>query len=79
MPQYTFQVCDAEGSATSSETRELDVDILAVPVAADLLNGHVSAQYVAVWDGDRFVLSRHRVEPVFRWLNEKDKGHGASR
>ena len=66
MTLYTFYSCQEDGVSTCFETRELPYDSAAFPVAGDLLNEHASAAYVAVWDGERPVLSRYRDAPTIR-------------
>ena len=70
MALYTFHLCDEAGYSNCFEARELAYDSAAYPVAGTLLAEHPSADYVAVWEGDRPVLSRHRDGPVIRPVNE---------
>ena len=70
MALYTFHLCDEGGSSAGFETRELAYDSAAYPVAGTLLAEHPGAAYVAVWAGERPVLSRHRDGPVIRPVNE---------
>jgi hypothetical protein len=73
MPLYTFYACTEDGVSTCFETRELPYDSAAFPAAGEVLNEHASAAYVAVWDDQRPVLSRHREPPTIRPANEPDQ------
>ena len=70
MTLYTLHMCGAAGFSTCFETRDLPYDSAAYRAAGDLLEAHASAHYVAVWDGDRPVLCRHRDAPFIRPLAE---------
>ncbi|WP_293679113.1 hypothetical protein [uncultured Phenylobacterium sp.] len=70
MALYTFHLCDEHGFSGCFETRELPYDSAAYPMAGELLNQHLSADHVEVWEGERPVLSRHREGPVIRPVNE---------
>ena len=70
MPIYTFHMCSADGFSSCFELRELPYDSATYPVATALLEEHRSAEYVAVWEGERPVLSRHRDGPVIRAIQE---------
>ena len=70
MALYTFHLCGEDGFSSSFEMRELPYDSAAYPMAGALLEQHASAAYVAVWEDERPVLSRHRDGPVIRPVNE---------
>ena len=60
MAVYTFYLCRPDGSAASFEAFELASDAEARRRAPQILAEHPSCAYVAVWDGDRCVATRHR-------------------
>jgi len=60
MAMYTFYLCNQDGGATSFEAFELASDEKAAERALKLLDEHPGCAYVAVWDGDRPLLERHR-------------------
>jgi hypothetical protein len=66
MPLYTFNLCRPDGVATTFEARELPRVRDVFAVTDELLNQHLSCDYVEVWDGDRPLLERHRFQPVLR-------------
>ena len=71
MGLYTFLTFTAQGASTYFEARELPFDSAAFPAAGELLDKHASADYVAVWEDNRPVLSRHREAPIIRPLTER--------
>ena len=74
MAIYTFYLCNPDGSSTSFEAFELGGDKSAPERALKLLGEHPSCAYVAVWEGDRPILERHRA-PAF---NQAKAHSGAS-
>lgn len=60
MAIYTFYLCSGDGAANSFEAYELGSDTYAPDRALKLLAEHPSCAYVAVWEGDRPLLERHR-------------------
>jgi hypothetical protein len=57
---YTFYLCNPDGAPTSFEAFELDGDDKAPERALKLLGEHPGCAYVAVWEGDRPLMQRHR-------------------
>ena len=57
---YTFYPCDPDGSSQTFEAVELPGDRLAAERAELILRDHASCAYVAVWEGDRPVLTLAR-------------------
>lgn len=64
MSIYTFYLCSGDGASISFEAFNLGGDEYAPERALKLLGEHPSCSYVAVWEGDRPLLERHRTEPV---------------
>ena len=60
MVMYTFYLCNLGGGAASFEAFDLGSDKDAPARALKMLGDHPNCTYVAVWDGDRPVLERHR-------------------
>ncbi len=60
MAIYTFHLRKADGGPLSFEAYELDGDTAAAAQAIVLLEQHMSAAVVEVYDRDRPVLSRAR-------------------
>nr|MEA2797562.1 hypothetical protein [Phenylobacterium sp.] len=60
MAIYTFYLCNRDGRSNSFEAFELGSDTSAPERALKLLGEHPSCAYVAVWEGDRPILERHR-------------------
>jgi hypothetical protein len=69
MAVYTFYLCRGDGASTSFEAFELGGDEQAPGRALKLLAEHPSCAYVAVWEGDRPLLERHRPSPVGQCLD----------
>lgn len=69
MAIYTFYLCSGDGAATSFEAFELGGDEHAPARALKLLGEHPSCSYVAVWEGDRPLMEKHRERPVGRSLD----------
>jgi len=63
MAIYTFYLCKRDGRSISFEAFELGGDTSAPERALKLLGEHPSCAYVAVWEGDRPIMERHRAEP----------------
>jgi hypothetical protein len=59
---YTFYCRKPDGAAPSFEAYELDGDQAAAAQAAVLLEQHMSASQVEVYDKDRQVLTRSRTK-----------------
>lgn len=57
---YTFYPCDPDGSSQTFEAVELPGDRRAGERAELILRDHASCAYVAVWEGDRRVLTLAR-------------------
>jgi hypothetical protein len=57
---YTFYCRTNEGPATSSEAYELDSDLAAAVQATVMLEQHMNAASIEVYDHDRPVLTRTR-------------------
>ncbi len=74
MAIYTFYLCNPDGRSISFEAFELGGDNSAPERALKLLGEHPSCAYVAVWEGDRPILERHRA-PTF---NQPQPHSGAS-
>ena len=74
MPLYLFHIYREDGAPRGFESRELPYDSAAFPAAGDLLAEHSSAAYVAVWEGERPVLERHRDSPRLRPLSSASPG-----
>jgi hypothetical protein len=66
MPIYTFYLCNLDGGSNSFEAFELGGDKSAPDRALKLLGEHPSCAYVAVWEGDRPILERHRTAAFSR-------------
>ena len=66
MPLYIFHLCQPDGGSPSFEAHEADHDSATFPLAGQLLDQHPGCAYVAVWQGERPVLSRHREAPHIR-------------
>ena len=60
MAIYTFYLCNLDGGSNSFEAFELGGDKSAPEHALKLLGEHPSCAYVAVWEGDRPIMERHR-------------------
>src|SRR3954470_10326730 len=60
MAVYTFYCCRRDGVATTFKAAALVSDDAARAYAADLMEDHESCAYVAVFEGDRTVLTQHR-------------------
>jgi hypothetical protein len=63
MAIYTFYLCNLGGGAASFEAFDLGSDEDAPARALKMLAEHPNCTYVAVWDGERPVLERHRERP----------------
>jgi hypothetical protein len=66
MAIYRFHLCRPDGIATSFEVCELADDKQLLGKAGQLLEEHMSCDYVEVWRGERPVLARYRFQPVIR-------------
>lgn len=64
MAIYTFYLCKRDGRSISFEAFELGGDKSAPERALKLLGEHPSCAYVAVWQGDRPIMERHRTEAL---------------
>lgn len=60
MAMYTFYLCSPDGASASFEAFELAGDDKAPERALKLLGEHPGCAYVAVWEGDRPLMQRHR-------------------
>ena len=60
---YTFYLCKPDGSSNSFEMFELPSDKWAALRASVLLTEHPSCAHVALWRGDRQILTRRRRGP----------------
>jgi hypothetical protein len=63
MATYTFHPCKPDGSSATFATLDLASEAQVSSVALEMLGAHQSCAYVAVWDGDRPVMVRHRAPP----------------
>ena len=63
MATYTFYLCNLGGGAGSFEAFDLGSDEEAPARALKMLREHPTCTYLAVWDGERAVLERHRAPP----------------
>jgi hypothetical protein len=61
---YTFYCRRPDGAAASFEVYDLDSDLAAAVQATVLLEQHMSASHIDVYDKDRLVLTRSRNVPV---------------
>lgn len=66
MPTYTFILIRSDGSARSVDDVALDHDGATFLRAGQLLAEDPSGDFVEVWEGERPVLGRYRVQPVIR-------------
>lgn len=66
MTLYTFNLCRPDGVSASFEAHDLPKDSDTFARAGELLDQHLSCDYVEIWDGERPVLSRHRFQPVLQ-------------
>jgi hypothetical protein len=66
MPLYTFNLCKADSRSVTFEFHDLPTDRDAFELAGKLLDEHFSSDHVEVWDDERPVAGRHRVQPVIR-------------
>ncbi|HEY8003797.1 MAG TPA: hypothetical protein VIE16_06180 [Phenylobacterium sp.] len=69
MAIYTFYLCARDGASTCFEAFELGGDQQAPARALKLLGEHPSCSYVAVWQGDRPLLEKHRTTAAGRSLD----------
>lgn len=60
MPLYTFYPCKPDGTSDSFVTFDLVDDDEADVRARYVLDEHLSASHVVVWQGERRVLTRPR-------------------
>ena len=60
MSVFTFYLCKPDGSASSFEVFELQSDVEAPDRANAMLAEHLSCAFVAVWQGDRKILTQRR-------------------
>lgn len=60
---YAFHRYTSAGAGVGLDMVELASDEAALAYAFQVLQSHSSCDYVVVWDGDRRVLTRHRVDP----------------
>lgn len=74
MALYTFYPCEGDGSSECFLTFDLDDDDAALAKAEVVLTAHLGARYVAVWCGERKVVSPTDPYPALRVVT----GHGAS-
>jgi hypothetical protein len=74
MAIYTFYLCSGDGASTSFEAFDLGGDEYAPERALQMLAEHPSCAYVAVWQGDRPLLERHRSTAVGRSLDRQTAG-----
>jgi hypothetical protein len=68
MSIYTFYPCQPDGSSTTFQAIELAEDRSAAAHAAALLDQHPSCAYIAVWCGERKVLTYSRFDPGLQIL-----------
>jgi hypothetical protein len=66
MPTYTFLLFRRDDAAVSLDAVPFDHDDATFARAGELLEEHLSCDYVEVWDGDRAVAARHREAPIIR-------------
>jgi hypothetical protein len=66
---YTFYFCREGGDAISFETFELRDDEEARARAGLMLRSHASCDYVAAWQGNRKVCTRHRLPASLAFLD----------
>jgi hypothetical protein len=60
MTQYSFYLCERDGSSTAVEAHDLATDAEVAERALEVLAQHPKSAYVAAWDGERPILARHR-------------------
>lgn len=66
MPLYTFYLCGQDGQPYTFEAFQQTQDSEAYRTAGLMLEQHSHAHFVAVWSGERPVMSRHREPPFLR-------------
>lgn len=66
MPLYTFYLCGQDAQPYTFEALQQAHDNEAYRTAGRLLEQHLHAHFVAVWSGERPVLSRYRETPFLR-------------
>lgn len=70
MPIYVFHLRRSDKAPTGLETIELAHDAAAFQKAGDLLDDHQSCDHVEVWNNERPVVARHRVQPIIRPVSD---------
>jgi|GraSoiStandDraft_4_1057263.scaffolds.fasta_scaffold29199_1 hypothetical protein len=60
MALYTFYMCNSDGGSNALEVFDLASDINAEIFAQRMLREHPSCAYVAIFEKDRAVATRHR-------------------
>jgi hypothetical protein len=70
MPIYIFHLCRRSGVSFTFETRVLANDSESFTCAGLLLDEHLSCDHVDVFEGDRPVVARHRLQPVIRPIDD---------
>jgi len=63
MTLYTFYPCHPDGGSSTFAVFDLDADHQAPALARELLAEHPHCTHVAVWDGDRPVVTIGRPTP----------------
>lgn len=58
MPLYTFYPCDCDGVSNTFEAHELPPEAKVADFALKVLLEHPSCDYVEVWQGERYVLTK---------------------
>jgi hypothetical protein len=61
MPIFLFYPCKTDGSSETFVTQQLQSDAQAADWAAKVILDHPRCASVAVWQGDRPVLTRQRL------------------
>ena len=77
MPMYTFYLRTEDGAPRGLDAIELAHDAASFARAGELLDHHLTCDYVEVWTGDRPVLARHREQPIIRPIAEAEVVHNA--
>lgn len=77
MSLYAFYLCGQDTQPYTFEAFEQTQDSEAYRTAGALLEQHPHAHFVAVWTGERPVLSRHRDMPVLRAVFPPEACQGA--
>jgi hypothetical protein len=63
MTLYTFYPCHTDGGSSTFAVFDLDADDQVPAIAQAILADHLHCAYVAVWEGDRPVMTSHRYAP----------------